>query len=181
MNRDHTINIREHTLTLRCDAFAKGAESGTGVPTGELAPVAGTVHDFLHPKQLGSAIDAIAAASPLWPHGEGFVVRENEGKDANIVAAGDINGLGTVAILSCPATKLTLTVLSSEPQVQTYYSTLLEDTEGKGGTVYTKHGAICLETQRFANAVNRPTFPTHVITPEQPYRQHTVWQFEFTD
>jgi len=105
------------------------------------------------------------------------VVDGNVGREANAVAGGGIAGLATAATLSCPASGLTLTVLTSEPQLQTYYSTLLDATPGKGGTVYTRHGAVCLETHRFANAVNRPSFPSQVITPAEPYRQHTVWRF----
>jgi aldose 1-epimerase len=177
LNRDHTDGIRDHTLVLECAEYARCDASGTGVPTGELAPVGGTVHDFQEPKVLGPAIDAIARESPLWPHGEGFIIAENRGRDANQLGGGGMADLATVAILGCPASRLVLTVLSSEPQVQTYYATLLDPTVGKHGTVYNKHGAICLETHRCANAVNRPAFPSQIIRPGDPYRQHTVWRF----
>ena len=108
-----------------CAAYAEGNSSGDGIPTGQLAPVAGTVHDFTQaPVELGPRIAEIAEvvrhshslhsqsiflsllhvaaplpkhqcmhvcvlktqASPHWPHGEGFVVAGNVGKDSNTVA-----------------------------------------------------------------------------------------------
>jgi len=90
---DVDTSVRAHTLVLDSNGYATGPDSGTGVPTGEITPVKGTVMDFTpagnpSPRKLGPAIDAIAKATPLWPHGEGFVVAGNEGKDSNTVAAG---------------------------------------------------------------------------------------------
>ena len=103
---------------------------------------------------------------------------DNVGRDADDLGKGDVSLLGTVAVLTCPASGIKLTVISSEPQVQTYYSTLLGDTVGKRGVVYKRHGAVCLESQRFSNAVNRPSFPSQVVRPSNPYHQKTVWRFE---
>ena len=35
--------------------------------------------------------------------------------------------------------------------------------EGKNGKHYRAHGAVCLETQQYPNAVNEPAFPSCVI------------------
>nr|GMD79835.1 aldose 1-epimerase-like [Ipomoea batatas] len=57
--------------------------------------------------------------------------------------------------------------------VQFYTANHLQGVKGKGGAVYESHGALCLETQGFPDAVNHPNFPSTIVTPEQPYR-HTM-------
>ena len=37
--------------------------------------------------------------------------------------------------------------------------------KGKGGKVYQKYGALCLETQAFPDAVNHPNFPSKIVRP----------------
>ena len=40
-----------------------------------------------------------------------------------------------------------------------------------------QHGAICLEAERFSNAVNIPAFPSQLCSPDEPYRQLTIYSF----
>ena len=85
-----------------------------------------------------------------------------------------------VGVLAEASSGRVLTVLSSEPIVQTYYSTLLGGTEpGKGGAQHEKHGAICLESHRPANAENITTegYGQRIARPDKPYAQTTVWRF----
>ena len=50
-----------------------------------------------------------------------------------------------------------MTIASTEPVAQTYFSTLLSGVAGKGGAVvYGKHGGFCCEMQRFADGVVSP-------------------------
>jgi aldose 1-epimerase len=50
---------------------------------------------------------------------------------------------------------------------------------GAGGRVFVKHGALCLETQRFPDSPNQPAFPTCILQPEEVYRHTTVHRIEF--
>ena len=45
-------------------------------------------------------------------------------------------------------------------------------TIGKNGTPYTKHSALCLETEGFPDAPSQPSFPTAALRPGEIY-QHT--------
>lgn len=176
--------IRDHTLQLNCPAYNPDDGSGDGVPTGERRAVRGTCRDLSSPVLLGRVVDSQAADTPHWPHGEQFVVGVSEGANPNEVAyAGkscpskDLPCIGT---LSHSISGRVMTIFSSEPVCQTYYSTLLgglDSSRCKHGAEYGKHGAICLEMQRYANAVNVDAFPSNILYPGQTYRQLTVYKF----
>ncbi|HHN72549.1 MAG TPA: galactose-1-epimerase, partial [Thermopetrobacter sp.] len=48
---------------------------------------------------------------------------------------------------------------------------------GKGGIVYQKRAAFCLETQHFPDSPNKPQFPSVVLRPGETYRTATVYRF----
>jgi aldose 1-epimerase len=175
--------VHGHTLQLNCSGFNPDDGSGDGVPTGEYTPVKGTVRDFAAPTSVAAVIEGQASDTPLWPHGEQFVVDAMQGRDPNEVAAAgeaSLYYLPMVGTLAEPKSGRTLSIFSSEPIVQTYYSTLLAGTElGKGGAQYEKYGAICLESHRPANAENVTTdgYGDRVVRPGTPYKQTTVWKF----
>jgi aldose 1-epimerase len=72
-------------------------------------------------------------------------------------------------------------IRTSEACIQTYYSTLLDDLGGsdrcKDGAIYAKHGAICLEAQRHANAEAGKGVPSRLIKPGEEYHQLTLHRF----
>ena len=71
-----------------------------------------------------------------------------------------------------------MTVYTTEPGVQLYTSNFLDSTlTGKGGTVYQKHSAFCLEAGRFPDTPNHPKFPSAVLRPGQTYKQRTEYRF----
>jgi len=62
-------------------------------------------------------------------------------------------------------------VYSDQPGVQFYTANFLPDpssggklTAGKKGANYMKHGAFCLETQNFPDAVNHVSYSVYVTT-----------------
>ncbi|CRK93653.1 CLUMA_CG007182, isoform A [Clunio marinus] len=48
---------------------------------------------------------------------------------------------------------------------------------GKGGVHYLKHGAFCLETQKFPDAVNHSNFPSVILNPGETYQHEVVFKF----
>ncbi len=46
-----------------------------------------------------------------------------------------------------------------------------------GGVKFPRHGAFCLETQNFPDAVNQPQFPKSVRRPGETYDTTTVFRF----
>ena len=60
-----------------------------------------------------------------------------------------------------PESGRVMEMFTTEPGVQFYTGNFLDGTlKGKGGVVYKKHQAFCLETQHFPDSVNHPNFPS---------------------
>ena len=155
--------------------------SGSGVFTGTIGDCSG-IHDWASADvELGRRLQEVATAQPLWPHGDAYVLAASamRGFDADTRAA--TRHLHLAATVRDPASGRTMQVHSSEPVVQTYFSTLLDCKRGKEGKAYGAHSGLCLEMQRFANAVNVPSFPSNVLQPGEEYRQLTVHTFSVID
>jgi len=158
--------ILDHLLTL--DAAAFTPVDATLIPTGEIAPVAGTPFDFRAPTAVGARIDA--------PHPQlGFA----GGYDHNWVLdrAGQ-SGLAHAARLVDPTTGRTLDVSTTEPGIQFYAGNFLDGTlTGKGGRPYPLRSGLCLETQHFPDSPNHPAFPTTIVRPGEAFQSRTVFAF----
>lgn len=153
-------DVLGHVLTLNASRYTE--PDATLIPTGRLLPVAGTPLDFTRPALVGGRIGKVAIG----------------GYDHNLVidrAAG--SGLALAADLYDPASGRAMEVFTTEPGVQFYSGNFLNGLKGKGGAVYRKHAALCLETQHYPDAVNRPEFPSVILRPGETYRQLTVHRF----
>ena len=171
---DPTIDA--HELALACEHFRPDDGGGDGLPTGARVAVRGTPRDAATKAvALGAFVAAQAAAAPRWPHGEEFEVSANVGTDWNADAGDGLPPLA--AVLSHAPSGRVMRVHTTEPAIQTYYSTLLEGTRGPGGATYRNRGAICLEAQRHANA-EAVGAPSRLLRPGATYRQTTVHVFQ---
>lgn len=165
--------IHGHELSVVADAYLP--TDADGIPTGVLAPVADTPFD-LRPERPRPALlgDAIAA---LPPSTDG---RQPGGLDNNFVVRGwrPDGGLRSVAVLRDPASGRSLELLTDQPGVQVYTGNSLDGSlTGKGGAVYGKQAAVCLETQRYPDSIHRPDWPTVRLDPGQTYRHTMVHRF----
>lgn len=167
-----------HTLQLFCDAVRPDDGSGDGVPRGARVFVKGTPQDVTSPMRLASVYAMQRGQSPHWPHGEEYEVTANRGRDPNRPPKKGFLP-PVAAILAHPGgSGREMTVHTTEPALQTYYATLMTTaTEGKRGVVHEKHGAVCLECQRHANAEAVENAPSRLVTPGETYRQTTVHVF----
>ncbi|WP_434610751.1 galactose mutarotase [Pseudomonas sp. D2-30] len=141
------------------------------IPTGELAPVAGTPMDFTKPTAIGTHIKADHPQLK-------FAEPKQGGFDFNWVldAKGDVNKLA--ADVQDPKSGRRLQLFTTEPGVQFYTSNFLDGTvKGKQGKVYPHWGAFTLETQHFPDSPNQPDFPTTRLDPGQTYTQAMVLKF----
>ncbi|WP_277591742.1 aldose epimerase family protein [Pseudomonas chlororaphis] len=141
------------------------------IPTGELAPVAGTPMDFRQPTAIGQRIkDDHPQLKFTEPKQGGF--------DFNWVldAKGDVGQLA--AEVRDPQSGRRLQLYTSEPGVQFYTSNFLDGTlKGKADKTYNHWGAFTLETQHFPDSPNQPDFPSTRLNPGQVYSQDTVLKF----
>ena len=83
------------------------------------------------------------------------------------------------ARLTDPASGRSMEVFTDLPGIQFYSGNYL-DKIGKDGVHYTCRGAICLETQYFPDAVNKPQWRQPFVKAGQPYHTETVYRF-FSD
>jgi aldose 1-epimerase len=145
--------------------------NGTLIPTGELAPVAGTPMDFLKPTEFGKHIKDDHPQLK-------FAEQKQGGFDFNWV----LDNQGKVSKLAAevfdPASGRRLQLFTTEPGVQVYTGNFLDGSiKGKAGKVYPHWGAFTLETQHFPDAPNQPNFGSTRLNPGQTYTQTTVFKF----
>jgi aldose 1-epimerase len=152
-------DVLGHELVLNADNYTP--VDATLIPTGKLQTVKGTPMDFTLPHLIGSRINQV----------EG-------GYDHNYAINGGGQGMAMAATLSENTTGRIMEILTSEPGIQFYSGNFLDGTiTGKGGTVYKKHGGLCLETQHFPNAINTRSFAPVVLRPGQTYKHLTIHRF----
>lgn len=126
----------------------------------DIAPVAGTPFDFRVPTAIGARIAE--------PHPQ---LRRAGGYDHNWVLDG--TGLRHVATLEDLGSWRRMEVHTTEPGLQFYSGNFLDGSVG--GLAY--RAGLCLETQHFPDAPNRPDFPSTVLRPGQTYRSTTIYRF----
>jgi aldose 1-epimerase len=153
--------ILDHELTLHADQYTPGTPM---VPDGRVVPVKGTPFDFTSAKPIGRDLEQ-TGGNPI-------------GYDHNFVVNGRSNQLRPVARLKDPESGRVMTLSADQPGVQFYTGNFLDgSTKGKGAS-YVQHAALCLETQKFPNAINVPAWRDQVILrPGQVYRHVMVHAF----
>lgn len=118
------------------------------IPTGELAPVAGTRFDFRTARATGTGYD------------------HNYVLDKGVTGAAE-----EVAELYDPASGRVLTVATTEPGLQLYTGDHLDDGP------YGPCAGTALETQHFPDSPNHPRFPGTVLRPGEVFSSRTVYGF----
>lgn len=137
------------------------------IPTGEIAPVAGTPMDFTGMKPIGKEIEEDFEALVL---GNGYdhnwVLDHREGELALAAKAVDpVSGRG-------------MEVYTDLPGMQFYTANFLTDEmAGKGGAHYDRRHGFCFETQYYPDAVHKPEFPSPVLKKGEVYQTRTIYKF----
>jgi aldose 1-epimerase len=138
------------------------------IPTGELAPLAGTPFDFRSYKPIGRDIN----------DGHHQIVLAH-GFDHNFVLEGDCaDGPRLAARAFDPPSGRLLSVFTSEPGVQLYSgNNLAGELVGTGGRTYRQGDGFCLETQHFPDSPNQAGFPSTVLRPGETFSSTTIFEF----
>jgi aldose 1-epimerase len=141
------------------------------IPTGVIAPVAGTPLDFRTPKPIGQDINS----------GFGQLVLAH-GFDHNWVLNRSGPGLSLAARAYDPVSGRVLTTWTTEPGVQFYSGNfLVGDLIGTSGGTYRQSDGFTLETQHYPDSPNEPSFPSTVLNPGTPFNSTTIYQFSTAD
>jgi aldose 1-epimerase len=137
-------DVRDHVVTMEADRYLPVDEGK--IPTGELAPVAGTPFDFTAPSRVGARLGG--------RYDHCYVLQ----------------GRATV---TDPGSGRSMEVTTTEPGVQFYTGHMLDG----DATPFGPFAGLCLETQRFPDAPNRPAFPSAVLRPGEELRSTTGYRF----
>ncbi|XP_050310782.1 galactose mutarotase-like [Anthonomus grandis grandis] len=156
-----SVGLYQHEITINADKYTEVDSNAT--PTGNLIAVSGTTFDLRVPKLLGDVIHKVPNA-PGYDHNF-CITRPSTSKVVTFVAKA----------LHKPSGRA-MEVYSDQPGVQFYTGNFIPESEGKGAK-YVKHGAFCLETQIYPDAVHHANFPEVLVYPGQEYRHFTSFNF----
>lgn len=158
-------DILGNLVTINADRYTP-VNAGL-IPTGEIAPVAGTPFDFRKATAIGARIND-----------NNQQLHFARGYDHNWVLNGNHGALAEAARVVEPKSGRVMVVKTTQPGVQFYTGNSLDGTvHGKHGHIYQKNAALCLETQHFPDSPNHPNFPSTELKPGQTYHAVTVFEF----
>lgn len=156
LNGQASGSVLAHGLTIAADAYTP--TDGQGIPTGEVAGLGKTPHDFRTGKQVGADIWRVPNGYDV-----NFVLRDGEAHESAATLVGERSGIA-------------MDVTTSAPGLQLFVPGGL-DCRGKDGARYQAFDAVALETQFFPDAIHHKGFPQPVFTPEHPFRSWTEFAF----
>lgn len=165
LSADPSKTITDHILTLNADGYLP-TDKGL-IPTGKIAPVAGTPMDFNKPTAIGERVnDDFEALKFGGGYDHAWVLKKGSG------------ALHQAAVLKDPKSGRQLEISTNQPAVQFYCGNFLDGKDvGKGGASYKFRTALALETEGFPDAPNHPEFPSAVLRPGETYTHTMVFKF----
>jgi aldose 1-epimerase len=160
--------IERHWLKLNADNYTPVDE--TLIPTGEIAPVAGTPFDFTRFMRIGARIrdshDQILIGRG---YDHNFVLNRPSPEDKSLILAAQVFE---------PFSGRILEILTTEPGIQFYSGNFLDGTlVGTSGRVYRQTDGFALETQHYPDSPNKENFPSTVLRPGETYQTTTIYKF----
>ncbi|WP_232522301.1 galactose-1-epimerase [Marinimicrobium alkaliphilum] len=158
-------DVLGHLLQINADHYLPVENL---IPTGELAPVAGTPFDFTSAKPIGQ--DIRAEHPQLERVGGGF--------DHNyVLARDDQDGMFLAARALEPNSGRVLEVLTDEPGIQFYSGNFLDGGQQGKGQSYELYNGFCLEPQHFPDAPNQEHFQSTILRPGEVYEMRMSFRF----
>lgn len=144
--------LYKHVVSINADRITEVDKDA--IPTGNLLPVAETIFDLQIPRVLGNVIHNVPGENG---YDHNFCINQGSEQENTFVAR-----------VYHPVSGRVLEVYSNQPGVQFYTSNFIpEDPRlykgnpkdlktlvGKNNNNYYKHGAFCLETQNYPDAIN---------------------------
>ncbi len=157
--------VLDQTIQLFADAYTPADRES--LPTGVLAPVAGTPMDLRAPTPIGQHI-----AAPF------DQLQWAGGYDHNWALNGRSGTLRPAARAYCHETGIALEVRTTLPGIQFYTGNYLDGCPaGKGGAPYGNRWGFCLESQFFPNAMAWPLSQQPILRKGEQYDHTTAFHF----
>ncbi|XP_076662937.1 galactose mutarotase isoform X2 [Andrena cerasifolii] len=165
-HESNATELYKHQVTLNANSWTvTDAES---IPTGEIRSVENTIMDLRNSTTLGHVIDKVSGGG----YDHNFCVTATDTGDDTVFVARVLH----------PTSGRYLEVYSNQPGVQFYTSNFLPEQgspgiRGKNNSEYFKHGAFCLETQNYPDAVNHKNFFNSILEPGRVYNHSVTYRF----
>lgn len=158
--------ILDHILTINASKYTP--VDSVLIPFGELASVEGTPFDFRNPTAIGERIEA---ENEQLKYGGGYdhnwVVDRKSEKDVEFIAS-----------LYEPANGRLMEIYSDQPGIQFYSGNFLDGAvTGKYGKTHNFREVVALETQKYPDTPNQPSYPTTRLNPGETYTQTCIYKF----
>ncbi len=156
--------ILDHTVELKAGNYTP--VDTTLIPTGKIAPTAGTPFDFSKPTTIGSRIND-----------NDEQLKNGKGYDHNFVL--DKHDITTpVATVVGDKSGIKLEVFATEPGLQFYSGNFMNGGNTiLGGKTDDHRTGFAMETQHFPDSPNQPQFPSTVLKPGETYKTVTIYKF----
>jgi aldose 1-epimerase len=161
---DGSGSVADQMLLVNADTYTP--TDSAAIPTGVIAPVAGTPLDFRELTPIGARLrDEQLVLARGYNHN--FII--NRQQDDGLVFAARAHDPHTGRLIDC---------FTTEPGLQLYTCNAFDGSViGSSGTAYRPMEAFTLETQHYPDSPNKPNFPTTVLRPGETFRSSTVFRF----
>ena len=150
--------ILDHEVTILADGYVPVDERD--IPTGGVAPVAGTPFDFREPRPVRETAGAVQTR---YDHNYALgTERAATPRPAVVMQGGEVR----------------LDIATTEPGVQFYMGHKMKiDAPGLDGRAYGPSAGCCFEPQMFPDAINQPDFASPILRPGERYAQTSLFAF----
>ena len=162
LSGDLTKDILNHKLKLKSSSFLELGEDL--IPTGQIVPVEGTSFDFTEEAEVSQGVAS--------------------GYKQNDIAGGGYDHpfcldshFEEEIVLEDPVSGRKLVVETDQPAVVIYTCNQYDGEYSIRGVKPHNHMAICLETQGYPDAINKPHFPSVVLKKDGTYKAVTRYTF----
>lgn len=151
-------DVLDHVLMLDAESYLPSDKAK--IPTGEIRSVEGTVMDFRKPQTIGSRIKQVDGEN----YDHCYVLGESEEPRlfARVVE---------------PKSGRVMEVFTTQPGVQLYTAKHLNSKLKTSNFAYGPYHGLCLETQHYPDAPNKPNFPSTILRPGETFKQTTIHKF----
>ena len=166
LDGENAGGVLDHEMRLNASRYLPTDD--TQIPTGELAPVAGTPMDFTQFKAIGRDIEA-----------DFHPLKVGKGYDHCWVIDNYEKGtMKEVAELRSSKSGRALIISTTQPGMQIYTGNWLAGCpESISGSAYSDYDGVAIECQGFPDAPNKPDFPSPVLRKGEKYDETIKFKF----